>query len=133
MSSPCRLSGLSQDEAVAMSAAFWHTSAAWVLRSRYTEDRLAVARARLNQRRGVCPRKMDASLYQWPREAGLTLLICFPQLIAVAPDDPRVPMLQQALAALSGEEATESLQPVAAVEVAGASFIPHHCAVATRP
>ena len=43
------LSGLSQEEAVAMSAAFSHTSALWVLRSRYTEDRLAVARARLNQ------------------------------------------------------------------------------------
>jgi O-methyltransferase involved in polyketide biosynthesis len=43
------LSGLSQEEAVAMSAAFWHTSAGWVLRSRYTEDRLAVARTRLNQ------------------------------------------------------------------------------------
>jgi hypothetical protein len=56
-------------------------------------------------------------------------------LIAVAPDDPRVPMFQQALAALSGEDATESLQAVAAVEVAGASFIavPHHCAVDTRP
>jgi len=58
-------------------------------------------------------------------------LICFPQLTAVAPDDPRVPMFQQqALAALRGEEATEWLQAVAAVEVAGASFIavPHHCA-----
>jgi hypothetical protein len=33
-------------------------------------------------------------------------LICFPQLTAVAPDDTRVPMFQQqALAALSGEEA----------------------------
>ena len=39
------LSGLSQEEAVAMSP----TSAAWVLRSRYTEDRLAVSLARLNQ------------------------------------------------------------------------------------
>jgi hypothetical protein len=48
----------------------------------------------------------DASLYQWIREAGLTQLICFPQLTAVAPDDTRVPMFQQqALAALSGEEA----------------------------
>jgi hypothetical protein len=51
----------------------------------------------------------DASLYQWLREAGLTQLICFPQLTAVAPDDPRVPMFQrQALAALSGEEANIS-------------------------
>jgi len=50
-------------------------------------------------------------------------LICFPQLTAVAPDDPRVPMFQQqALAALRGEEATEWLQAVAAVEVAGVSF-----------
>jgi O-methyltransferase involved in polyketide biosynthesis len=44
------LSGHSQEEAVAMWASFpHHTSAAWVLRSRYTEDRLAAARVRLNQ------------------------------------------------------------------------------------
>src|SRR5262245_66573802 len=43
------LSGLSQEEALAMSAAFWHTSAVWVLRSGYNEDCLAVALARLDQ------------------------------------------------------------------------------------
>jgi O-methyltransferase involved in polyketide biosynthesis len=44
------LSGISQEEAEAMSAAFpHHTTAAWVLRSRYAEDRLTAARARLNQ------------------------------------------------------------------------------------
>lgn len=78
----------------------------------------------------------DAGLYQRLREAGLNQLICFPQLTAVAPDDPRVPMFQQqALAALSGEEATEWLKAVAVAEVAGVSFIavPHHCAVATKP
>ena len=49
------------------------------------------------------------AFYQWLREAGLTQLICFPQLTAVAPDDPRVPMFQQqVLAALSGEEANIS-------------------------
>jgi hypothetical protein len=42
---------------------------------------------------------------------------------------------QQELAALRGEEAAEWLQAVAAVEVAGVSFIavPHHCSVATKP
>ena len=49
------------------------------------------------------------AFYQWLREAGLIQLICFPQLTAVAPDDPRVPMFQQqVLAALSGEEANIS-------------------------
>jgi methyltransferase (TIGR00027 family) len=42
------LSGLSLEEAMAMPF-LPHTSAAWVLRSRYTEDRLTAARARLNQ------------------------------------------------------------------------------------
>jgi methyltransferase (TIGR00027 family) len=44
------LSGFSREEAETMLAPFAHnTSAGWVLRSRYTEDRLAAARARLNQ------------------------------------------------------------------------------------
>jgi methyltransferase (TIGR00027 family) len=43
------LSGLSEEEAAASLTEFPHTSAAWVLRSRYAEDRLAAARARLNQ------------------------------------------------------------------------------------
>ena len=43
------LSGLSEEEVVSRLAEYPHTSAAWVLRSRYTEDRLAAARARLNQ------------------------------------------------------------------------------------
>jgi methyltransferase (TIGR00027 family) len=48
-SSPCRFLD-TPTKAVAMWASFpHHTSAAWVLRSRYTEDRLAAARVRLNQ------------------------------------------------------------------------------------
>jgi methyltransferase (TIGR00027 family) len=43
------LSGLSEEELVAGLVGYPHTSAAWVLRSRYTEDRLAAAGARLNQ------------------------------------------------------------------------------------
>jgi methyltransferase (TIGR00027 family) len=44
------LSGISQEEAEERWAAFpHHTTAAWVLRSRYAEDRLAAARPRLNQ------------------------------------------------------------------------------------
>jgi methyltransferase (TIGR00027 family) len=43
------LSGFSEQEVVARSAEYPHTSAAWVLRSRYAEDRLAAARVRLNQ------------------------------------------------------------------------------------
>jgi methyltransferase (TIGR00027 family) len=44
------LSGISREEAEERLAAFpHHTSAAWVLRSRYAEDRLAGARGHLNQ------------------------------------------------------------------------------------
>jgi methyltransferase (TIGR00027 family) len=43
------LSGLSEEEIAARLGKFPHTSAGWVLRSRYAEDRLAAARARLNQ------------------------------------------------------------------------------------
>jgi methyltransferase (TIGR00027 family) len=44
------LSGVSQQEAEARLAQFPHqTSAGWVLRSRYAEDRLAAARIRVNQ------------------------------------------------------------------------------------
>jgi methyltransferase (TIGR00027 family) len=44
------LSGVSEGEAEARRAAFpHHTTAGWVLRSRYAEDRLAAARARLSQ------------------------------------------------------------------------------------
>jgi methyltransferase (TIGR00027 family) len=44
------LSGVSQQEAEARLAQFPnHTSAGWVLRSRYTEDRLAAARVSVNQ------------------------------------------------------------------------------------
>jgi methyltransferase (TIGR00027 family) len=44
------LSGISQEEAEARWAAFpHHTSAGWVLRSRYAEDRLAAVRRRLSQ------------------------------------------------------------------------------------
>jgi methyltransferase (TIGR00027 family) len=44
------LSGVSVEEADARRAAFpHHTTAGWVLRSRYAEDRLAAARGRLNQ------------------------------------------------------------------------------------
>ena len=74
---------------------------------RHDQDQGGGARPiRRGNRRSGCA---DASLYQWLREPGLTQLICFPQLTAVAPDDPRVPMFQrQALAALSGEEANIS-------------------------
>jgi hypothetical protein len=51
---------------------------------------------------------MPASTSGFAKRARLGL-ICCPQLTAVAPDDPRVPMFQQqALAALSGEEANIS-------------------------
>jgi methyltransferase (TIGR00027 family) len=44
------LSGISKEEAEARWAAFpHHTTSGWVLRSRYAEDRLAAAPARLNQ------------------------------------------------------------------------------------
>jgi methyltransferase (TIGR00027 family) len=44
------LSGVSEEEAEARRAAFpHHTTAGWVLRSRYAEDRLAAARPRLSQ------------------------------------------------------------------------------------
>ena len=76
----------------------------------------------------------DASLYARFRAAGLTELSAFPQLTALAPDDPRLPMFQQqALAALSGSEIPEWRRAV--TEAAGTSFIamPHHCAVGTKP
>jgi methyltransferase (TIGR00027 family) len=44
------LSGVSQQDAEAMQAQFpHHTSAAWVLRSRYAEDRLSAALFRVSQ------------------------------------------------------------------------------------
>lgn len=78
----------------------------------------------------------DASLYERLRAAGLTRLQFFPQLAPVGPDDPRFPVFQQqALAALSAEEAAKWRGAVEQATAAGTAFIamPHHCAVGSKP
>jgi SAM-dependent methyltransferase len=83
--------------------------------------------------RGGCA---DASLYSRFSAAGLTRCSFFPQLTALAPNDPREPWFhQQAVATLAGTEAAEWHTAVTQARSQGTSFIaiPNHCAVGTRP
>lgn len=96
------LSGVSQEEAVAMLAPFAHnTSAGWVLRSRYTEDRLAAARARLNQY-VILGAGLDS--YALRHAADLNELIVFEV------DDPPMQVWKQARLKALGLEAPRQLR-----------------------
>src|SRR5271166_7016118 len=79
----------------------------------------------------------DASLYRRFHAAGLTGLRCFPQLVAMTPDQlSRFTISQQQiLATLTAEEAAEWQSAAERAEAAGTFFIAtgHHCAVGTKP
>jgi len=79
----------------------------------------------------------DASLYRRFHAAGLTGLRCFPQLVAMTPNEVSVFTIfqQQILATLTAEEAAEWRSAAAQAEAEGTFFIAtgHHCAVGTKP
>jgi methyltransferase (TIGR00027 family) len=96
------LSGLSWEEAVARLASFpHHTSAIWVLRSRYTEDRLTAARARLNQY-VILGAGLDS--YALRHAADLN------ELIVYEVDDPPMQVWKQARLKALGLEAPQQLR-----------------------
>jgi methyltransferase (TIGR00027 family) len=95
------LSGLSEEELVAGLAGYPHTSAAWVLRSRYTEDRLAAAGARLNKY-VILGAGLDS--YALRHAADLNELIVFEV------DDPAVQVWKQARFKALGLETPRQLR-----------------------
>jgi ubiquinone/menaquinone biosynthesis C-methylase UbiE len=84
----------------------------------------------------AAPGCADASLYSRFYEAGLTDLICFPQLVAMTPAEVSRFTIsqQQILAMLTAEEAAEWRSAAARAEAEGTFFIAtgHHCAVGTK-
>jgi methyltransferase (TIGR00027 family) len=96
------LSGVSQEEAEVRWAAFpHHTSAGWVLRSRYAEDRLAAARSRLSQY-VILGAGLDS--YALRHAADLNDLIVFEV------DDPPMQVWKQARIMALGLEAPRQLR-----------------------
>jgi SAM-dependent methyltransferase len=77
----------------------------------------------------------DASLYRRFRDAGLSLLKAFPQLVAFRPDEPHGKRLEAGiLAGLSPAEATEWRAAVSSTAARELLFIakPFHCAIGKK-